>query len=235
MQCLLSIPELNHFFSEQVYKVESKNTKKTFIACNAIKDLIDNYSGESDKYLRPPGSLYKVCHSFLEANTQHDCQEFLRRLLGKIQEELNLNKKYTIPDKINYIDYWKLYRDNNPSFVDNMFAGLMRSSVICHKCKHQSGKLLRIILDTYDPFLDISLPIERRTRSLMQCFEIYFAKEDIDCEYKCESCKKKTSITKKLEIVISPSIMTLHIKRFEDFAHKFNGPIDFKYNLDITK
>jgi ubiquitin C-terminal hydrolase len=77
----------------------------------------------------------------------------------------------------------------------------------------------------------------------MQCFDIYFAKEDIDCEYRCESCKKKTSvsfisnlqITKKLEIVISPSILTLHIKRFEDFAHKFNGPIDFKYNIDITK
>lgn len=42
-------------------------------------------------------------------------------------------------------------------------------------------------------------------------------------------------ITKKLEIVISPSILTLHMKRFEDFAHKFNGPIDFKYNIDITK
>lgn len=234
MQCLLSIPEFNHFFSEQTYKTESKNSKANFTACNAIKDLIENYSGISDKYLRPPGTLYKVCHSFLEANTQHDCQEFLRRLLGKIQEELNVNKKYKIPDKITYIDYWKIYREYNPSLIDNLFAGLMRSSVICHKCKYQSG-ILFITLDTYDPFLDISLPIERRTRSLMQCFEIYFAKEEIDCEYKCESCKKKTSITKKLEIVVSPSILTLHIKRFEDFAHKFNGPIDFKYSIDITK
>ena len=49
--------------------------------------------------------------------------------------------------------------------------------------------------DTYDPFLDISLPIERKTRSLMQCFDLYFAKEDINCEYKCESCKKKTSVS----------------------------------------
>jgi ubiquitin C-terminal hydrolase len=69
-------------------------------------------------------------------------QEFLRRLLGKIQEELNVNKKYTIPDKITCNDYWKIYRENNPSFIDNMFTGLMRSSVICHKCKHQSGIII---------------------------------------------------------------------------------------------
>jgi len=74
MQCLLSIPELNYFFSEQTYKSESKNSKKNFTACNAIKDLIDVYSCESDKYLKSPGSIYKVCHSFLEPNTQHDCQ-----------------------------------------------------------------------------------------------------------------------------------------------------------------
>ena len=57
-----------------MFKLESRNSKKNFPACNAIKDLIDNYSGVSDKYIKPPGSLYKVCHSFLEANTQHDCQ-----------------------------------------------------------------------------------------------------------------------------------------------------------------
>lgn len=77
MQCLISIPEFNSFFYEQNYKSESKNSKKNFSACNAIKDFIENYSSESDKYLKPPGSLYKVCHSFLEANTQHDCQVLL--------------------------------------------------------------------------------------------------------------------------------------------------------------
>ena len=141
IQCLISIPEFNNYFKEGTYKNECKNSKKNFTACNAIREFIENYDKETGKYLKPPKSLYNVCHSFLAPNTQHDCQEFLRRLLSKIQEELNVNKKYTIPDKTTLSQHWKIYRENNPCFIDSLFTGLMKSTVICHKCKHQSGNI----------------------------------------------------------------------------------------------
>jgi ubiquitin C-terminal hydrolase len=185
MQCLISIPEINNYFQNEQFKKERKS-KKSPIACEAMKEFIDTYSS-SNVSLKAPSSLYRVCHSFLEANTQHDCQEFLRRFLGKMQEELNFNKKYAFPDKCTYDEAWQIYKENNPSFIDNLFSGLMRSSVICNKCNYQSN--------TYDPFLDLSVPIKKKKgENLENCLDTYFQKEFIDCEYKCSSCKKKTSV-----------------------------------------
>ena len=138
MQCLLSVPEFNYYFSKKIYKKEKLS--KSSDACEAMYDLIETYNDCDNKSMMATKSLYAVCHSFLRKNEQHDCQEFLRRLIGKIQEELNSNKKYTIPDKVTFDQAWKIIRDNNPSFIDSIFTGLMRGAVICHKCKFQSSK-----------------------------------------------------------------------------------------------
>lgn len=185
LQCLLSIPELNGYFLTQKYKYD-KVSKISQTASNSLYDLICIYN-KSKGSLKACESVFKICHSFLERNQQHDCQEFLRRFLSKIQEELNYNKKYSFPDKATYQAVWEIYRQNNPSFIDNLFCGLMRSSVICNKCKYKS--------DTYDPFLDLSVPIKRKKMdTLDNCLENYFSEEFIDCEYKCSSCKRKTTV-----------------------------------------
>jgi ubiquitin carboxyl-terminal hydrolase 4/11/15 len=134
MQCLISLPELNYYFSNELYKV-----KKSTPACNALKEFIETYSNANSS-LKACSSLYKICHSFLPANEQNDCQEFLRRFLSKIQEELSTNKKYSFPDKESFDKVWQIYREYNPSFIDTLFSGLMRSSVICNKCGYKSGK-----------------------------------------------------------------------------------------------
>lgn len=184
LQCLLSIPEFNNYFSEEIYTQDKKSKKSG--TCNAVKELIEAYNSSSSS-LKAPNSIYKVCHSFLEPNQQHDCQEFLRRFLSSLQEELNYNKKYNFPDKSTFDKAWQIYRDINPGFIDTLFSGLMRSSVICNKCGYRS--------DTYDPFLDLSVPFKRKSAETIEnCLENYFTKEFIDCEYKCSSCKKKTSV-----------------------------------------
>jgi ubiquitin carboxyl-terminal hydrolase 4/11/15 len=134
MQCLLSLPELNYYFSNQMYK-----RKTSTPTCNALKEFIDSYKNASSSF-KACSSIYKICHSFLPANEQNDCQEYLRRFLSKIQEELNMNKKYIFPDQATYDKVWQIYREYNPSFIDTLFSGLMRSSVICNKCGHKSGK-----------------------------------------------------------------------------------------------
>jgi ubiquitin C-terminal hydrolase len=133
MQCLVSLPELNYYFSNKLYE-----GKKSTPACNALREFIDTYNSAGSS-LKACNSLYKICHSFLPANEQNDCQEFLRRFLSKIQEELNGNKKYTFPDKATFDKVWQIYKENNPSFIDTLFSGLMRSSVICNKCGYKSG------------------------------------------------------------------------------------------------
>jgi len=192
MQCLFSIPELNYFFSSQNYKKEIKN-KINISGCEALYEFIDSYNS-AGRRIKSPQSLFAVCHSFLQPQRQHDCQEFLRKFLSKLQEEMNFNKKYTFPDKITYEKAWNIYREVNPSFIDGIFTGLIRSSVYCNKCQFRS--------DTYDPFMDLSVPIQRKNMERLEnCLDNYFAKEFIDCEYKCSSCKKKTSV--KIFSVIS--------------------------------
>jgi ubiquitin C-terminal hydrolase len=185
IQCLLSIPEFNFYFSNGKYKYDNI-TKNSQIACEALNELVSYYN-KSKKSIKAPDSVFRICHSFLPPNEQHDCQEFLRRFLSKIQEELNLNKKYSFPENSNYKKVWDIYKENNPSFIDNLFCGLIRSSVICNKCKSKS--------DTYDPFLDLSVPIRRKKNDTLEnCFDTYFNEEFIDCEYKCGACKRKTTV-----------------------------------------
>jgi len=212
MQCLLSIPEFNHYFVNKTYTKEKTSNKKN-TSCEALKEFIDCYMN-STYSIKPTSGMYDICHSFLAPREQHDCQvflfspiiylnlsqEFLRRLLAKIQEELNGIKKYTIPDQCYFLKAWKIYKDHNPTMIDTIFSGMLRSSVICQKCNYQSSKIFGFngyfyYLDTHDPFMDISLPIKRKLKlSLEQCLDNFFEPEFIDCDYKCSKCKKLTSV-----------------------------------------
>ena len=188
LQCLCSIPELNYYFINCKYKNERKNKRKGLNACNSYREFLMQYNKEINPF-RPTSSMYNTCHSFLESHTQHDCQEFLRRFLGAIQDELNYKKKYTFPDNITMDKAWNIYRKVNPSFVDSVFTGLMRSCVRCMKCNYCSY--------TFDPFMDLSVSIKyKKADSLEKSLGRYFAEETIgvDCGYRCESCKKKTSV-----------------------------------------
>jgi len=144
MQCIISIPELVYYFYKKEYQKDLKSKKGNY-ACESFKSFIDTYS-QSSRSERADSDLYSVCHSFLQPNRQHDCQEFLRRFFGKIQDEINGNTKYSFPDKVTYDKAWEIYKESNFSIIDNLFAGLMRSSVRCHKCKYRSGTIVILMI-----------------------------------------------------------------------------------------
>lgn len=90
-----------------------------------------------------------------------------------------------------------------------------------------------ILIETYDPFMDISLTFTSMRNKLNNMLGDYFKAEDIDCEYKCDSCKKKTSITKYTEICILPPVISFHLKRFDGRIGKHNGSVEFKNEIDM--
>ena len=227
-QCLLSIPELSYHFSSSNYS----SPKKNHPICDSFKDLIISYSSSKSKnsiYL--PKSIYQTCSSLLSLNYQQDSQEFLRRFLGGIQDELNNSKKYVFPENISMNSAWNIYRSNNNSFIDSIFSGLIRSQIKCFKCKN--------ISNTFDPFLDLSLSVNnnKNKEKLNECLNEYFKEEFIkDKDAFCDKCKNKNvKMSKKLEIVIFPPILTIHIKRFEGNGEKINTKISFKLELNLDK
>ena len=232
LQCLLSIPELNYYFISNAYLNDMRNPKRSSPSslrnCNSYKQLITAYQSHSS-YFFPPKCIYTTCHSFLPSHHQHDCQEFLRRLLGSIQDELNITHKYTFPDNITMTQAWTMYRSVNASFVDALFSGLMRSSVTCCKCKHTSY--------TFDPFMDVAVSIKScSSETLVNCLRRYFDKEVIDCAYKCERCGRRTQIVKKLDIVLPPPILTVQVKRFGNAGRrKINTFIQVDRDVDVEE
>ena len=185
LQTLLSIPELNYYFLSRLYLNNSKN-KKDFPKCNAFHQFIKSYLMRKVDKISIPRQLLSICVELLGGMRMHDSQEFLVCFLQALQEELNSDEKYNIPEKISMEQRWIIYRKANNSFIDSVFTGLMRSTVECKNCHHKS--------QTYEPFIDLSLSINKYS-NLEKCLKQYFENEKIDCEYKCDNCKNQVKVS----------------------------------------
>ena len=187
-QVLLSIPELNYYFLYKKYKISSQKS----LICDDFSDFISLY-----KYFQKihrtkidfPPSIYNICHSILPREVMNDCEEFLILFLKIIREELNIQ----IDDKINIEignsneKIWENYRIKNYSFIDGLFAGLLRSKVICKECKKETY--------SYDTFMDLAIPIPKKNKSIITCLNQYLDAENLDNDYLCEKCNKRTSVS----------------------------------------
>jgi hypothetical protein len=185
LQTLLSIPELNYYFLSRLYLSNSKNTK-VFPKCNAFHHFIKTYLMRKKDNISIPKQLLIICIELLGGMRMHDSQEFLVCFLQSLQEELNSDEKYVIPEKASMEQRWIIYRKINNSFIDSVFTGLMRSTVECKNCHHQS--------QAFDPFIDISVSINKYS-NLDKCLKQFFEIEKIDCEYKCDNCKNQVKVS----------------------------------------
>ena len=185
LQTLLSIPELNYYFLSRLYLGNSKN-QKVFPKCNAFHHFIKEYLMRKKDNISIPKQLLLICIELLGGMRMHDSQEFLVCFLQSLQEELNNDEKYVIPEKASMEQRWIIYRKINNSFIDSVFTGLMRSTVECKNCHHQS--------QAFDPFIDISVSINKYS-NLDKCLKQFFEEEKIDREYKCDNCKNQVKVS----------------------------------------
>ena len=193
LQVLLSIPELNYYF---LYKKYKSSDQKTLI-CDDYSDFISlyKYFQKTNKVqINIPPSVYRICHSFLPKGVMNDCEEFFILFLKSIQEELNKKikdiKENSNNEEIkNDIEkFWENYRCNNNCFIDGLFCGLIRSTVICNKCKNETYN--------YEPFMDLAVPIPKKNKSIIRCMNIHFDYELIECDYHCRKCNAITNVRK---------------------------------------
>jgi ubiquitin C-terminal hydrolase len=122
---------------------------------------------------------------------------------------------------------WKQCQKSS-TIVEEVFQGQLRSRVECCVCHHVSF--------CFDPFLDISVPIpegakqledargsgrQRSSRvkctTLEDCLKSFTEKEILDDEnrFMCDCCKKRQRCEKRLTVHRWPSILVIHIKRFQ--------------------
>ncbi|KRX08355.1 hypothetical protein PPERSA_03349 [Pseudocohnilembus persalinus] len=230
IQCLLSVPQLNYYFQNQQFTKIQYKTKKQFKFSIAYSELLHSITNNPGKYpIVNAYSIKKLCKKQFDPGEQHDTQEFLRYFLSELEDELNLlmplKKPNDFPDSETA---HKFFIKFNNSIVDAIFAGQLTSQITCKQCQNLSY--------TFDPFLDISLPITKDCSTIYDCINQLFQDEELDESYLCEKCKQRSKAQRKILISRTPKILVMHIKRFKLFPRKrkIKDYISFPLeNLDI--
>eukprot|EP00826_Nyctotherus_ovalis_P029433 TRINITY_DN2325_c0_g3_i6.p1 TRINITY_DN2325_c0_g3~~TRINITY_DN2325_c0_g3_i6.p1 ORF type:complete len:234 (+),score=54.49 TRINITY_DN2325_c0_g3_i6:119-820(+) len=159
---------------------------------------------------------------------QQDVHEFLWKILvPALQEEMNPAKQVKRNDTWNSDQTWSWYKRYNTNIIDELFGGLYKGSVTCKQCGYVST--------TYDPFLEISLPVVGHR--VNDCLRQELDSEEMNkgAGYKCLSCKKVTGIKKTVQIDRPPKYLILHLKRLVNGRKKISYQIDYEKHLDISK
>ncbi|CAN1165262.1 Ubiquitin carboxyl-terminal hydrolase 23 [Linum perenne] len=115
------------------------------------------------------------------------------------------------------------------SLVHKIFGGHLRSRVECQQCSYCSDKL--------DPFLDLSLEINR-AEALPTALRNFTAAELLDGgekHYQCQRCKQKVRAKKRLTVHKPPYVLSIHLKRFSalDPGRKIEKKVSYERSLDM--
>ncbi|XP_045620640.1 ubiquitin carboxyl-terminal hydrolase 2 isoform X2 [Procambarus clarkii] len=176
---------------------------------------------------------------------QHDAQEFLRKLLEGLHEDVNRVTAKPKPitedidedldDNQKAMESWKRYLRYDDSKIVDMFVGQLKSCLQCSVCGHCSV--------TFDPFWDLSLPIPSKSGQvrLAQCLDLFTKEEVLDGDERptCSKCKERRKMTKTFSIQKFPKVFVLHLKRFsplERWRGKLSCTVEFPLEgLNLSK
>jgi len=158
---------------------------------------------------------------------QQDVHEFFwNGIFNKIQDEINPKEKAKKIEGWDSMKSWKWYTLYYRDILNMLFGGQYEGNVVCKSCKNVSR--------TYDPFLEISLPADVST--LVEGLDTEFKKTTLpkSTGYKCEKCKKVTSIIQYTRIDKPPKYLIIHLKRLAGVRTKISRFIKFPSVLDIS-
>ena len=180
LQCLTHTPPLVAFALDNEHH-KFKGTSGGFSALYAVGEHIREALLSSSRSLAPMSvvkNLRHIARSF-RVGRQEDAHEFSRYLLEAMQAAAVGSRQ--LPAGV-----------AETSFVSRVFGGRLRSQIRC-ACGRDSN--------TYDPFLDLSLEIQR-AGSVDKALRRFCAAEVLDGDnaYRCEHTRRLVRATKALSI-----------------------------------
>jgi len=138
---------------------------------------------------------------------QEDSAEFLMHLLEALHQDLNI-RSFVDFEPLPYGEKkkkWVEYYDNQESsIINDIFGGLLSSTIKCKKCKLKKIK--------FEQFRTLAIEIDKCDK-LKECFKKYKKKQKIDYKCNCQD-KTKRKKTKKIKLVNYPEVLIIQLKRF---------------------
>ncbi|NWZ60663.1 UBP42 hydrolase, partial [Haliaeetus albicilla] len=160
-------------------------------------------------------SSFLVIGEHFQLGMQEDAHEFLRYTVDAMQRAC-----------LNGISNLDISSEST-TIVHQIFGGFLRSRVTCSSCKAVS--------DSYEAFLDIPLDIKAAS-SVTAALTDFVKPEQLDGEncFKCSQCNKMVAASKRFTIHRAPKVLTVCLKRFEDFTGgKINKVVKYPSCLDL--
>lgn len=243
LQCILHCEAFITRFLE--YCDLKKPIRPTPIA-NSLLNLIEFYAKSADKSAVSPDELKSAIarkHRVYAGYSQQDSQEFIRKFLDEISQELNLvteRKPYKMLNNNNgpenkkalNAEYDKIFCDRENSIVVDTFYGQSISIFQCSECNFESY--------SFEKFLDIPLLLEESNsdQQISKLLAKYFESENVQWETPCENklCRRKVMHRKKLRLSGLPDVLVLSLQRYNNrLRRKNNCKVQFKEEIDLKE
>jgi len=241
LQCIL---HCEAFITRFIEYCEFKKPSRPTPISNSLLNLLENYSKATDKSSTSPEELKTAIarkHRIYSGFSQQDSQEFIRKLLDEISQELNIvteKKPYRILNENNEqenkielnFEYDKIFRERENSIIVDTFYGQSISIFKCFDCNYESY--------SFEKFLDIPLLLDEtyNDQDLSKLLGKFFESENIQWESPCpnKKCKKKSMHKKTLKLSVLPDILILSLQRYNNrLRRKNNCRVNFREEIDL--
>lgn len=141
-------------------------------------------------------------------------------------------KKFRLGSQEDSHEFLRIFLDNLQKaekwLINGIFAGKLKNQVQCLECKAVSEKS--------EAFMDLSLEVQK-SDSIQRSLDIFFKKESLsgNNKYRCGKCKKLVNAWKGFELEEGPMILTIHLKRFNNYLMKINKFVKFSEKLELKQ
>ena len=183
IQCLSSCWEITNYFLRDIYKNdinENNPLGSNGKLCEAYSEIIKIIWIGKEKIYTPKKfkKILTEVNPMYKGNIPQDAQEFLSFLLDCLHEDLNKvkNKPYVVTDdnskkedSIKSLEELYNFKRRNQSLFVDLLYGQFKTLIVCPNkdCQNEINK--------FEPFLNLSLPIETKSFYFkIKCFFIFY-------------------------------------------------------------
>lgn len=237
LACLQSCPQFKQFILSKSW---DNNIDKKFI--DYFYDLaVESWKNKYDIIPYQFMSFLKTEIYQIDIFSPNDIHEFINLFINKIHTDIakplsnvqkyeiliSKEKKKSLKSLSHKLNLnWISFHSKEWSPIVDLFWGQNVNQIICGNCNK--------IFHNYETFDNIMLSIDNSCFSLLQCIENHYSNETLN-EWKCDSCKQKSSSIKTTKLWRLPKILIVSLKRFDKDLKKNSRKIDIAEYINFDR